>query len=155
MPHAGNQVAPALGGDFDGRGWGNAGAADDQLRWQAALAHSAHFVAVPPVVADHLGTLVGDMLGDGGQEVRRRENLEIAVDLGIEPRAVNDHVAGRFQRHLFHSLRGRVERVEKKRGDPAMPRSPMSRSSTTRPSSLSHGRLGWVASAARQETAWY
>src|ERR1019366_930332 len=68
--------------------------------------HPAHLVAVPPIVADHLRALVGDMLGDGGQEVRRREHLEIAVDLGIEPGAVDDDVPGRLQRHLLHRERG-------------------------------------------------
>jgi hypothetical protein len=32
------------------------------------------------------------MLGDGGQEVGGGEDLEVAVDLGIEPGAVDDHV---------------------------------------------------------------
>ena len=45
---------------------------------------------------------VRDMLGDGGQEGGGGEDLEVAVALGIEPGAVDDHVRGGLQRHLFH-----------------------------------------------------
>ena len=62
----------------------------NQLRRQAPVADAAHLVAVPAVVADHLYALVRDMLGDGGQEVGGGEDLEIPVDLGIEPGAVDD-----------------------------------------------------------------
>ena len=37
VPHAQNQVAPALGGELGGRWRGNPGAAENQLRRQAAL----------------------------------------------------------------------------------------------------------------------
>ena len=45
------------------------------------------------------------MLGDGGQEVGGGEDLEVAVDLGIEPGAVDDHVRGPFQGHLLNGER--------------------------------------------------
>jgi len=37
------------------------------------------------------------MLGDGGQEVGGGEDLEVAVNLGIEAGAVDDDVGGPFQ----------------------------------------------------------
>ena len=42
------------------------------------------------------------MLGDGGQEVGGGEDLEVAVDLGIEAGAVDDHVGRGLQRHFLH-----------------------------------------------------
>ena len=36
-----------------------------------------------------------------GQKVGGGKDLEVAVDLGIKPGAVDDEVAGRFQGHLF------------------------------------------------------
>jgi hypothetical protein len=42
------------------------------------------------------------MLGDRGQEVRGGEDLKVAVNLGIEPGAVDDHVGWRFQGHFVH-----------------------------------------------------
>ena len=42
------------------------------------------------------------MLGDGGQKVGGGEDLEVAVDLGIEPGAVDDHVGRGLQRHFLH-----------------------------------------------------
>jgi len=89
VPHAQNQVAPALGGELHRRWWGDARAADHPLRRQAALAHTAHFVGVPAVVADHLRPFVRDVLGDSGQKVSGGEDLEIAVDFGIEPGAAD------------------------------------------------------------------
>ena len=56
------------------------------------MADAAHLIAVPAVVADHLRALVRDMLGDGSQKVGGGEDLEVAVDLGIEAGAVDDHV---------------------------------------------------------------
>jgi hypothetical protein len=57
------------------------------------------------------------MLGDGRQDVRRREHLEVAVDLGIEARAV-DHQVGHHEELIaglvdavFH-LRPAVTRCE-------------------------------------------
>ena len=58
------------------------------------MADAAHLVAVPAIVADHLGAFVGTMLGDGGQEVGGAKDLEVAVDLGIELGAVDDGVGG-------------------------------------------------------------
>ena len=45
---------------------------------------------------------VRDMLGDGGQEVGGGEDLEVAVDLGIEAGAVDHHVGRGLQRHFLH-----------------------------------------------------
>jgi hypothetical protein len=45
------------------------------------------------------------MLGDGGQEVGGGEDLEIPVDLGIEPGALDDHVRRPFQGHLLNGER--------------------------------------------------
>ena len=64
------------------------------------LALTAHLVGIPPVVADHLRTLLGDVLGDGGQEIRGSEDFEVAVDFGIELGAVDDGVSGGFHRHF-------------------------------------------------------
>jgi hypothetical protein len=41
------------------------------------------------------------MLGDGGQEIGRAENLEIAVYFDAHPRAVDDIVRGGFHRHFL------------------------------------------------------
>ena len=46
--------------------------------------------------------LVRDVLGDGGQEVGGGEDLEVAVNLGIEARAIDDDVGGPFQGHLLN-----------------------------------------------------
>ena len=40
------------------------------------LSLPAHLVGVPPVVTDQLEVLVGDMLGDGGDEVGGAEDFE-------------------------------------------------------------------------------
>jgi len=74
----------------------------NQFRRQAPVADAAHLIAVPAVVADHLRPLVRDVLGDGGQEVGGGEDFEVAVDLGIEARAIDDDVGGPFQRHLLN-----------------------------------------------------
>ena len=42
------------------------------------------------------------MLRDGGQGVGSGEDLEVAVDLGIEPGAVDDDVGRELQRHFLH-----------------------------------------------------
>ena len=101
MPDPKDEVAPAFGGEFGRRRRGDSRASDSQIGRQAALAHAAHFVGVPAVVADHLRAFVGDVLGDGGQKVGGGKDLEVAVDLGIKPGAVDDEVAGRFQGHVF------------------------------------------------------
>ncbi len=101
VPDPEDEVAPAFGGQFERRGRRDARAANHQLGRQGALADAAHFVGVPAVVTDHLGAFVGDVLGDGGQEVGGGEDLEVSVDFGIETGAVDDQVAGRLQRHLF------------------------------------------------------
>src|SRR5664279_1918473 len=74
----------------------------NQLRRQAPVADAAHLVAVPAIVADHLCALVRDMLSDGSQKVGGGEDLEVAVDLGIEPGAVDDPVGRGLQRHFLH-----------------------------------------------------
>ena len=71
-------------------------------RWEPSVAEAPHLVAVPAVVADHLRAFVRDMLRDGGQEVGGGEDLEVAVDLGVEPRAVDHHVRGPLQGHLLN-----------------------------------------------------
>jgi len=52
VPDAEDELAPAFGGEFGWRWRANAGAAHNQFGRQAALAHAAHFVGVPAVVAD-------------------------------------------------------------------------------------------------------
>ncbi len=47
------------------------------------VALAAHLVAVPPVVADKLEAFIGDVLGDGGDEITRAEDLEISLDLRV------------------------------------------------------------------------
>ena len=103
VPDLLDEVAPFLGGDL-GRGRWEAGRAQGIGGGAAALgpvALAAHFVGVPAVVADHLSAFVGDMLGDGGQEVHGGEDLEVAVDLGVQFGTVDDGVAGRFHGHSF------------------------------------------------------
>ena len=90
MPNAEDQVAPFLGRELERWWWRNARTMRNQLRRQAPVADASHLVAVPAVVADHLCPLVRDVLGDGGQEVGGGEDLEVAVDLGIEATAVDD-----------------------------------------------------------------
>ena len=70
----------------------------------------AHLVGVPAVVADQLEVLVGDVLGDGGDEVGRAEDLEVAIDLGIGFGAVDDGAArvgelGFLGLHWIHIVR--------------------------------------------------
>ena len=65
------------------------------------MALAAHLVGIPAVVADHLRAFVRDVLGDGGLEIGGGEDLEVAVDFGIEPRAVDDGVGGGFPRHFL------------------------------------------------------
>ena len=74
----------------------------NQLQRQPLVSDAAHLVAVPAIVADHLRALVRDMLRDGGQEVGGGEDLEVAVDLGIEAGAVDHHVGRGLQRHFLH-----------------------------------------------------
>jgi len=83
VPHAEDEVAPAFGKEF-GRGWrGDAGAANQRFGGQSTVADAAGFVRVPPIVTHHLCALVGDVLGDGGQEVAGSEDFEVAVDLAL------------------------------------------------------------------------
>jgi hypothetical protein len=55
----------------------------DHLWWNPSVADAAHLVAVPPILPDHLHPLFRDVLGDGGQKVRRREHLEIRLILAL------------------------------------------------------------------------
>ena len=41
------------------------------------------------------------VLGDGDQEIGGGEDLEVAVDFGVEPGAVDDGVGGGFPRHFL------------------------------------------------------
>jgi hypothetical protein len=52
--------------------------------------NAAHLIGIPAIVAHKLKTLVGNVLGDGGNEVAGREDLKIAVNLGVHPGAVDD-----------------------------------------------------------------
>jgi len=76
----------------------------------AFVALAVHLVAVPAVVADKLKALVGDVLGDGGDEVARAEDLEVALDLRVEAGAVDDGAVGvglvrGADLHLLHGER--------------------------------------------------
>jgi len=42
------------------------------------------------------------VLGNGGQEIRRGEDLEVAVDFGVELGTVDEGVGGGFHGHLLH-----------------------------------------------------
>jgi hypothetical protein len=42
------------------------------------------------------------VLGDGGEKIRGGEDFKVTVNLGVETRAIDDHVGGRFKGHLFH-----------------------------------------------------
>jgi hypothetical protein len=85
VPDPQDQVAPPLGRQLHRRWRRKSGAAENQLRCQAPLAHAAHLVAVPPVVADHLSSLVGNVLSDGGQEVRETRKRETGQpEIGTE-----------------------------------------------------------------------
>ena len=77
--------------------WARPGHALGTSRFSLHLALEAlapHLVGVPPVVAHQLEDLVGDVLGDGRDEVAGLKDLEITPDLGIESRAVDDRVPG-------------------------------------------------------------
>ena len=58
------------------------------------------------LIANHLRPLVGNVLGEHCQEIHGIKHFEVAVDLGIEPRAVDHRVPRLFQGDL-----GRGERV--------------------------------------------
>ena len=49
-------------------------------------------VAINMALQKELFVFVRDMLGDGGQRVGGGEDLEVAVDPGVEARAVDDDV---------------------------------------------------------------
>jgi len=44
---------------------------------------AAHFIGVTAVIPHQLETLVGDVLGDGGDEVAGRKDLKVALALGV------------------------------------------------------------------------
>ena len=58
------------------------------------VALAAHLVGVPAIVAGELEALVRDVLGDGGDEVARTEDLEVALNLRVEAGAVDDGALG-------------------------------------------------------------
>jgi len=66
---------------------------------------AAHLVGVPPIITDKLKTLVGNVLGDGGDEVAGSEPLEVAVDLLAHAGLVDDRAAGVVDLHLFDEER--------------------------------------------------
>ena len=102
VPDLEDDVAPLLRGKFGGRrrSAGRAQGHGSRAAGFGVVALAAHFVGIPAVVTDHLRPLVGDVLGDGGQEVGSGEDFEVAVDFGIELGAVDDGVGGGFQRHF-------------------------------------------------------
>ena len=71
VPHLEDDIAPLFRGRFGGR---RRGAGRAQGSWCRAavlrpLALTTHLVGIPAVVTDHLRAFVGDVLGDGGQEI--------------------------------------------------------------------------------------
>ena len=83
VPHAEDEVAPAFRGEIHWGRRGNARPADRQLRRQAAMAHAAHFVAVPAIVAGifrvHLLELV--VMAAGALPEGRLSRISGAIDL--------------------------------------------------------------------------
>ncbi len=76
---------------------------------------AAHLVGIPAVIADKLEAFVRDVLGDGGDELARGEDLEVALDLGVQAGMVDDGTVGvdavRLRDlHLFHGEQRRQER---------------------------------------------
>ena len=55
---------------------------------------AAHLVGIPAIIPDKLEALVRYVLGDGGDEVARGEDVEIALDLGVQPGMVDDGTVG-------------------------------------------------------------
>jgi hypothetical protein len=82
VPDPQDEAPPALGGE-PGRRRGDPGAADHEFGGQGALADAAHPVRVPAVVAHHLDAFVGDVLGDGGQEIGGGEDLQVGLILAL------------------------------------------------------------------------
>jgi hypothetical protein len=82
-----DQFAPGAGGDFPGsyRLWlGDFGITRSRLARRSSPTNgfrplAAGFVAVVAVVFDCLRAFVGDVLGDGGEEVGGGEHLEVAL----------------------------------------------------------------------------
>lgn len=62
---------------------------------------AAHLVGVPPVIPDHLRTFIRNVLGDSGEKIRRREDLEVPVNFRVQTGAVNDGVLRCQKRHFF------------------------------------------------------
>ena len=87
------------GGERQERGGG--GGKDSAIRLRTASA-ATDLVAVEAIIADHLAVLVGNVLGDGGQEVGGGKDLEVALDFNVHAGAVDDHVAGGLEGHLVH-----------------------------------------------------
>jgi hypothetical protein len=56
----------------------------------ALVTLATHLVGVPPIVAHKLEAFLRDVLGDGCYEVARGENLEVALDLHVHSRTVDD-----------------------------------------------------------------
>ena len=70
-----------------------------------ALPLAAHLVAVPAIVPHHLAPFIWDVVGDPGQEVSSGEDLEVAMDFGVEARPVDDGVTRGFDRHFLDRKR--------------------------------------------------
>ena len=58
------------------------------------------FVGIKPVVTDHLYSFVGYVLRKNGEEIYWVEDLEVAVDLWVESRAIDDGVFGVLKGHF-------------------------------------------------------
>ena len=62
----------------------------------------AHLVGVPTVITHHLKALVGNVLRDCRNEITRREYLEVALDLQIHSRAIENGISRTIHLHLRH-----------------------------------------------------
>ena len=113
LPDFLDEVPPFLGWDAPGLVFGHV---DDLhallhlfvrlLFFVAFLTLSPHLVGVPAVVTHKLKTLVGDVLGDGGDKVAGGEDLKVAVNLGVHAGTVDDGAVlvdgvGRLELHFF------------------------------------------------------
>ena len=60
----------------------------------------ARIIGIKPIVSDHLHSLVGYGLRKNGEEIDWLEGLEVAVDLWVESRAIDDGVFGVLKGHF-------------------------------------------------------
>ena len=104
VPDFEDDIAPFFGGQFlrrrRGAGWPQGIGRDAAGFSEVALA--PHLVGIPAVVADHLSASIGDVLGDGGQEIGGGKYLEVAMDFRVKAGAVDDFVGGKLDVHFLH-----------------------------------------------------